>query len=84
MSVLEQCLPVQQSSISSHPVCCSVFQIKENVLHIDNDTDFVSYRIVYGCYRLLAFVVTVLIDPEIVRLHVRIIRSATYREFARI
>jgi len=41
--VPELCLSVQQSSISCHPVCCSVFQIEENVLHIDYGTDFVSH-----------------------------------------
>jgi len=41
VSVLEQCLSARQSSISCHPVCCSVFQIEQNVLHIDYGTDFV-------------------------------------------
>lgn len=45
----EQCLSVQQTSISCHPVWCSVFQIEENVLHIHYGTDFLSHANVIVC-----------------------------------
>lgn len=47
--VHEQCLSVQQSSISCHRVCCSIFQIEEDVLHIGCGTDFVSHANVIVC-----------------------------------